>query len=184
MIFVVLLSIKLCFCQVGGGGCYWAVGKSGNNLECLPDFYIHGGCESGSRDDCTFDGLVGGDAFGIQCCPSDRQMNFEGATNCIWYHGLSGRLVACPEGQVAFGRCSTSQRSSDGGDCAEDASHSVKCCEAASTVRESSCGWIYVKYGVKQKCPSGYLVAGFCGVNNKDDCPNDSFLCLRCCTAS
>ena len=31
------------------GDCYWAIGETGDFLECLPDFYIKGGCESGSR---------------------------------------------------------------------------------------------------------------------------------------
>ena len=34
------------------GDCYWAVGETGDFLECLPEFYIKGGCESGSRSDC------------------------------------------------------------------------------------------------------------------------------------
>ena len=34
------------------GDCYWAIGETGDFLECLPDFYIKGGCESGSRSDC------------------------------------------------------------------------------------------------------------------------------------
>ena len=34
------------------GDCYWAIGESGDFLECLPEFYIKGGCESGSRSDC------------------------------------------------------------------------------------------------------------------------------------
>lgn len=34
------------------GDCYWAVGETGDFLECLPEFYIKGGCESGSRHDC------------------------------------------------------------------------------------------------------------------------------------
>ena len=38
----------------GPGDCYWAIGESGDFLECLPDFYIKGACESGSRSDCKF----------------------------------------------------------------------------------------------------------------------------------
>ena len=34
------------------GDCYWAIGETGDFLECLPEFYIKGGCESGSRSDC------------------------------------------------------------------------------------------------------------------------------------
>ena len=34
------------------GDCYWAIGETGDSLECLPEFYIKGGCESGSRSDC------------------------------------------------------------------------------------------------------------------------------------
>ena len=36
-------------------------------------------------------------------------------------------------------------------------------------------------YGVKKECPLGLAVAGFCGVNNKSDCKNNSFVGIRCC---
>ena len=38
----VIGSVK---CQ-GPSGCYWAGNKSGEFVECLPDFYIKGACES------------------------------------------------------------------------------------------------------------------------------------------
>ena len=34
------------------GSCNWIWGNSGDRLECLPNFYIDGICESGRRDDC------------------------------------------------------------------------------------------------------------------------------------
>ena len=40
------------------GDCYWAVGDTGNFLECLPEFYIKGGCESGSRHDCKLSKII------------------------------------------------------------------------------------------------------------------------------
>ena len=79
----------------------------------------------------------------------------------------SGQNVDCPGQKAAFGRCSTSQRSSSGGDCTGSASHSTQCCDSTGLVKESTCGWIYSKYGVKTNCPANMIVAGFCGVNNK-----------------
>lgn len=129
------------------GGCYWTGSKSGQFLECLPDYFIKGGCESGSRNDCNIDaGIVGTDAsFGIKCCPSDRSLNFHGQEECLWIGGESGANVACGNGRAAFGRCSTSQRSGGGGDC-NKMSHQVKCCDSDSTIDEDSCGWIYARY--------------------------------------
>ena len=90
--------------------------------------------------------------------------------------------MACPNSQAAFGRCSTSQRRTNGGDCPDDVSHSTQCCDSSSTISDNSCGWIYVQSGMKQKCPSGYLISGFCGVNDKARCPNESYLGIRCCS--
>ena len=86
MIVFILLSIAGSSAQIGNG-CYWAVGVSGQRLGCLPDFYIDGGCESDNSEDCNFDGILGGESFGIHCCPSDRNMNFVDITNCTWHHG-------------------------------------------------------------------------------------------------
>ena len=36
---------------------------------------------------------------------------------CVWLGGASGQNVKCEGGKAAFGRCSTSQRSANGGDC-------------------------------------------------------------------
>ena len=81
---LIVLSISSALGQLD---CYWAVGQSGNKVECLPDFYIKGGCESGSRDDCNFGGILGGDSFGINCCPSDRSISFENRSDCQWHYG-------------------------------------------------------------------------------------------------
>ena len=71
----------------GPGDCYWTSAGSGYNIECLPEFYIKGGCESGSRDDCKFDGILGGEAFGIRCCPVDRTLALGERNNCEWNYG-------------------------------------------------------------------------------------------------
>ena len=65
-------------------GCYWDPGTSGQNLRCLPDFYIKGGCESGSRDDCRIDGSK--TAFGMKCCPADKNVPLTNRDedNCTW----------------------------------------------------------------------------------------------------
>lgn len=81
-----------------------------------------------------------------------------------------------------FGRCSTSQRSGNGGDC-NKMSHQIKCCDSDSKVNQEKCGWIYGKFGTKQQCPGGNVVAGFCGVNNKADCPHDTYVGIYCCQA-
>ena len=44
------------------------------------------------------------------------------------------------------------------------------------------CGWLYDTYGAKLICPAGLYGAGFCGVNNKDDCNEGrNFIGLMCC---
>ena len=71
-------------------GCYWQSSKSGGYIECLPDYYIRAACESGSRDDCHVDSHVGhGASFAIECCPSDRTLNFANPQNCQWLGGMS-----------------------------------------------------------------------------------------------
>ena len=69
------------------GDCYWTSAGSGSNIECLPEFYIKGGCESGSRDNCHIDGLVGSQSFGVHCCPVDRSLSLGGRNNCTWHYG-------------------------------------------------------------------------------------------------
>ena len=43
-------SLVLCAVQAapgpGNDGCYWQSSKSGGYVECLPDYYIRGACES------------------------------------------------------------------------------------------------------------------------------------------
>ena len=93
---------------------------------------------------------------------------------------LSGETVECPNEQFAFGRCSTSHRDDEVGDC-DGNSHASLCCDSNSKTKTPTCGWIYASYGTKTECPNGLAVAGFCGVNNKGDCPNNNFLGIRCC---
>ena len=169
-----------------GPACYWQGAKSGTYLECLPDYYIRGACESGSCDDCQVDssGIIGSDAsFGIRCCPSESWpggLDFHEQRDCEWLGGDSGVNVPCKQNRAAFGRCSTSQRSNGGGDC-NNMSHQVKCCTAKSEINEETCGWIYGRYGTKQNCPDPKVVTGFCGVNNKSDCANNKYMGIRCC---
>ena len=71
-----------------------------------------------SRDDCKLDGLkFGEDSFGIKCCPGWTFDMFLNRRECVWLGGASGQNVKCEGGKAAFGRCSTSQRSANGGDC-------------------------------------------------------------------
>ena len=121
---------------------------------------------------------MGSSGFGIQCCPVDRSLNFgdRDQESCNWYGGSSGENIACPDAQAAFGRCSTSARDEAGGDCG-NLSHQTQCCSSNSSVKESSCGYIYGSYGAKTNCPNGLVVAGFCGVNNKG--LYSKFYCLK-----
>ena len=178
-----LVALTLGLVHAQGQNCYWAGQKSGGYIECLPDFYIKGACESGSRNDCNIDGgVIGTDAsFGIKCCPADKNLDLTNQRDCVWLGADSGIDLPCQNGQAAFGRCSTSARSGKGGDC-NNVSHQVKCCSSAIEVNKSTCGWIYASYGVKKECPSGTAVAGFCGVNNKSDCKQNSYIGIRCCT--
>ena len=61
------------------GGCNWIWGESGNRLECLPDFYIDGICESGRRNDCGWVKLGTGASF-----------------NCIFKRSWHERVVRNP----------------------------------------------------------------------------------------
>ena len=54
-------SLILCAVQAapGNDGCYWQSSKSGGHIECLPDYYIRGACESvRARQFITFSSLV------------------------------------------------------------------------------------------------------------------------------
>ena len=121
--------------------CYWDPGTSGQKQKCLPDFYIKGGCESGSRNDCRIDGKT--TSFGVKCCPADNSVPLTNRDeeNCTWTLLNSGSSVDCgikkqgnhpeqsqyDENYVAMGRCSTSSSISNGGACvskqASDRSH-------------------------------------------------------------
>lgn len=125
--------------------CYWEGVKSGRYLECKPDHYMKGACESGSRNDCNIDnGIIGGSSFGIKCCPTTKDLDFAERDECQWFGGASGDNVSCPNGTAAFGRCSTSARSGSGGDC-NNLSHQVQCCQSVTTINELTCGWIYAR---------------------------------------
>jgi hypothetical protein len=96
--------------------CHWLGGTSGQNVECLPDYYIDGTCGSGIRDDCKFDDFSY--SFGIHCCKANSEIKVGPKKNCHWYGGASGDNVECPPdlNTFAVGRCSTSQFSSYGGE--------------------------------------------------------------------
>merc|ERR1712157_475000 len=195
----VLAQTFLTFTHAQTVSCYWDHGTSGQNQKCLPDFYIKGGCESGSRSDCRIDGKKA--SFGVKCCPADNSVPLTNRDeeNCTWTMLNSGKSIDCaikkqgeyPEQEqynehyTAMGRCSSSVGHENGGDCASkqmnNRSHGVFCCETDGRKDVSSCGWIYTTYGVKSECPRGFAVAGYCGVNNKGNCPQDSFLGIQCC---
>ena len=89
---------------------------------------------------------------------------------------------------VALGRCSTSGAhlgDGTGGHCVskqiKDRSHGAWCCQTDGKKVMSSCGWIYASYGVNTECPKDYAAAGFCGANNKGDCPQNTFYGIQCC---
>lgn len=167
------------------GDCYWAVGHSGDEVECLPDFYIAGACESAGREECRVSGFEGF-AMGIHCCPSDKDHHFEDREDCAWGDAESGEDISCPEGKAAFGRCATSNKNSSYGECKAEAegytvSHKAWCCNASTKINDEKCGWIYAGHGSRTDCPNKMVVAGFCGVNNAADCHNDNFSGIRCC---
>ena len=74
---------------------------------------------------------------------------------------------------------------SSGGDCASkqinNRSHGAYCCETDGIKDVDSCGWIYTAYGVKSECLREFAVTGYCGVNNKGDCPQKTVLGIQCC---
>ena len=81
-------SVSSCLVLIKApGDCYWTGAGSGSQLECLPEFYIKGGCESGSRDNCHVDGIIGSQSFGIHCCPVDRSLALGNRSNCTWHYG-------------------------------------------------------------------------------------------------
>ena len=161
-------------------GCEWLTGETGDFVECQPDYYIRGACESGSNKDCQVEGLIGHQAFGIHCCPIKTGFEFGNTRECKWFGGASGDYITCVDGQAAFGRCQTSSKNHSGGDC-NNLSHQVKCCESDATVNMEMCGWLFADYGIEVNCPEELVVSGFCGVNSKEDCPNGTFLGIHCC---
>ena len=98
---------------------------------------------------------------------------------------FSGKFIDCNldyvPGRAAMGRCSTSRNISAGGDCGNDRSHGVRCCETEYIPDSISCGWTFASYGVKLNCPAGFAATGYCGVNNKGDCIGGNFLGINCC---
>ena len=75
-------------------GCEWVTGGTGDFIECEPDFYIQGACESGQNKDCKVEGLVGHDAFGIRCCPVKEGFQFSNPRECKWFGGASWGFVS------------------------------------------------------------------------------------------
>ena len=72
------------FATIEAQGCYWDDGKTGQNVRCIPDFYIKGGCESGYYDACRIGGV--NSAFGVLCCPADRNVPLTNRRedDCTW----------------------------------------------------------------------------------------------------
>merc|ERR1711970_1238675 len=115
----------------------------------MKDYYLDGACESGSRDDCG-NLSSGKTSHRIHCCPNSRNTDFGNPQNCTWSGKKSGKRVTCPEGQIAFGRCSTSGRR---GECQGD-SHKALCCNTNTELKSGEeCGWLNADYGVNLRCP-------------------------------
>merc|ERR1712130_874947 len=121
----------------GAVGCYWAGGLSGANIECMPNHYIDGVCGSGSRNDCK-EGRTKY-SFLIRCCPDGAMVNSGPRNDCQWLAGNQGDNVTCPNAQLAFGHCQTSQASLTGnaGDC-HKSSVEVMCCDSVELTTRSN----------------------------------------------
>ena len=113
-------------------------------------------------------------------CPENLLKSF---SNMMTF--FSGKYIDCSvdfvPGRAAMGRCSTSRNISAGGDCGDDRSHGVRCCQTEYRPDYVSCGWTFASYGVKLDCPAGFAATGYCGVNNKGDCIGGNFLGINCC---
>ena len=72
------------FSTINAQACEWKKGNSGQNIRCDPDWYIRGGCESGSALDCRVNGNKA--AFGVKCCPADRNVPLTNRRedDCTW----------------------------------------------------------------------------------------------------
>ena len=89
-------------------GCHWVTGHGGEFLQCMPNYYIQGACESnGNLPECKVGGGGIGKAVGtaIYCCPTTDDLNFSQRTNCIKIGQHSGHNLICPYETAAFGRC-------------------------------------------------------------------------------
>ena len=69
---------------INAQNCEWKKGNSGQNIRCDPDWYIKGGCESGSAKDCRVNGNRAD--FGVKCCPADRNVPLTNRKedDCTW----------------------------------------------------------------------------------------------------
>ena len=92
MKFFFLLTLTSASPSLREDNCYWSAGHSGQFIECLPDFYIKGACESGSSNDCKVL-LTKKDSFGVKCCPVTEELNFGNTQGCKWLGGNSGDKV-------------------------------------------------------------------------------------------
>ena len=74
------------FATIEAQGCYWDDGRTGQNVRCMPDFYIKGGCESGSQDACRVGAIGVNSAFGVKCCPADSNVPLTNRRedDCTW----------------------------------------------------------------------------------------------------
>ena len=74
------------FATIEAQGCYWDDGRTGQNVRCMPDFYIKGGCESGSQDACRVGAIGVNSAFGVKCSPADRNVPLTNRRedDCTW----------------------------------------------------------------------------------------------------
>ena len=187
--------------------CYYAGGVSGAYVECWPDFYIAGLCESGSTagdngghaHECHGGGIQGYD-FQLTCCLSDPFHNFIDRTMCEWRVEECGVEVDCSinadgietPGRAAYGRCGTQTNDAQNqkGDC-EDTSlypvpdapecHAVMCCDTTQLIDDDKCGWIYARHGATIDCPGYTVAAGFCGSGPFDVCQKTKSFGVRCC---
>merc|ERR1712150_41339 len=170
--------------------CEWIEGMYGDYIQCQPGFVATGACGSGRKADCKGQGDKVTQK--IHCCQTANQNDpvFDASPandyqGCDEERGFEGKKEKCEDNKAVYRMCGSGMNH----DCRSEVdlfglySIVIDCCTSmdVQVADHDMCVWSYGNYGNEVKCPSGYLMAGYCGSGSKADCPSETFFGVFCC---
>ena len=185
---IIIFFSKIAFSQ-RNEECEWMTGKYGQPLECQAGWVAKGACSSGGHSACSA-GIRNNYWAKLKCCHSHYDNDPQ--HSCVEISGNQGENLNCGLApgrnnylNGLYGICSSGRDADCVNETGEKVYDTAKCCESSDVIiqEEKYCSWRYGNYGEDMECPSGYMMAGFCGSGRNGQCgAGGTYTGIKCCS--